>query len=73
MRRSQASRKLQPQTPPQLLTGGLRPQATPYAFQHSATGHVFQPSATGQEFLSNDKNRKIGLIQLRKRGIINTV
>ena len=46
MRQSQASRKLQPQAFPQLLSGCLRPQATPYAFQHSATGHVSQPSAT---------------------------
>ena len=51
MRWSQASRKLQPQAPPLLLTGGLRPQATPYAFQHSATGHVLQPSA--KEFWRN--------------------
>ena len=42
---------LQPQAPPLLLTGGLRPQATPYAFQHSATGHVLQPSA--KEFWRN--------------------
>ena len=57
MRRSQASRKLQPQTLPQLLTGGFRPQATPYAFQNSATGHVFQPSATGHVFLFQHSDR----------------